>query len=195
MQTRAQVPGRWRLQCWTLLLLVIGAQAASVSHIFFNCSITSNQYFSQSQFVCNPCGANQVTDEWRSCKCSPNFKATSSNRQTNPGISYSCAACDSSTDMYCPPAAATQCSPYTTLKRIVGYEDVSPLVCMPCSYGALSEYSCQCPSTSGSNKVVSAYPNLCVEVDPAVEMRVTWQILGNQQSLLFKCNLQKVVLS
>jgi hypothetical protein len=190
-----QVPtGRgWFVKLWSLGLLYAGVQAASVSHIFFNCSVSTTQYFSQSLFACNECGTNQVTDGWRSCACSPNFKTTSAARQTAPGISYPCTACDWNTDKYCPPASASQCSPYTTLKRIVGYEEVSPLVCMPCSYGEVSEYSCQCPASTGTTKSVAAYPNLCIETDPTLDLRTTWQALGNQQSLLFKCNLQKVV--
>jgi hypothetical protein len=183
---------------WPAMTLLLGlllshqVQTASVNYIFFNCSISNTKYFSQSEFGCNDCGSNQVTDGWRSCKCSPNFKTTPTLRQTSPGTSFNCASCDWSTDNYCPPTNAAACSPYTTLKRIASFESVSPLVCMPCSYGAVSEYSCQCPASTATVKYVAAYPNMCIEVDPGLDMRATWQVIGNQQSLLFKCNLQKV---
>lgn len=193
MQKRTSIPGNSFFTLWALTLLLIGAKGASVNYVFFNCSLSTTQYFSQSQFSCIDCGTNQVTDGWKSCKCSPNFKTTNTARQAAPGISYGCTACDWNSDNYCPPATASQCTTYTTLKRIAGYEEVSPLVCMPCSYGAISEYSCQCPASTSTTKYAPAYPNQCIQVDPSIDLRATWQVIGNQQSLLFKCNLQKVI--
>lgn len=178
-----------------LLGLFNGAHQLKVDHIFYNCSINNSRYFSQSEFQCLDCGTNQVTDAWRQCQCSAGFKATLAVREANPAISYPCTtACAWSSDSYCRPADASGCVPYTTIKRIVGFAEKSPYVCMACSYGDRSEYSCRCPADTATVRYKPAFPNTCVETDPTQELAATWQIIGNTQSLTFKCMLQRVSL-
>lgn len=175
-----------------ILNLLEMAGALSVDHIFFNCSINTNKYFSQPEFACNDCGSNQQTLEWRACQCSAGFRATETVRQSNQGLAYPCSGCTWASDAYCRPADSSGCTQYTTIKKIVGFEERSPFVCMPCKYGETNEYSCRCPTDTPTIRYKPAFPSLCIETNPSQELRATWQVIGNLQSLTFKCMLQKV---
>lgn len=174
------------------LSILESSSQSTLDHIFFNCSISKTKYFSQPEFQCYECGSNQETVGWRQCQCSSGFKATLAVRETNPTIPYPCTACDWATDPYCKPADANTCVQFTTIKKIIGFEEKSPYVCMPCSYGKLSDYSCRCPADTSTIRYKAAFPNTCIETNRAQELRATWQIIGSSQSLTFKCMLQKV---